>query len=101
MSLDASGLAGSGKPVNDLNIATFDPVERRQPLLKGRNARLSFRIILCDTLNEADPPHPLGLFRARRERPRGCRAAEQCDELAPPQFRRVFANALGIAGAPA
>jgi len=25
----------------------------------------------------------MGLLRARRERPRGCRAAEQRDELAP------------------
>src|SRR5262249_8175290 len=31
----------------------------------------------------ADPPHPLGLLRTRRERPRS-RAAEQRDELAPP-----------------
>ena len=31
----------------------------------------------------ADAPHPLGLLRARRERPRRRRAAEQRDELAP------------------
>jgi hypothetical protein len=30
----------------------------------------------------ADTPHPLGLLRARRERPRDRRAAEQRDELA-------------------
>jgi hypothetical protein len=30
----------------------------------------------------ADPPHPLALLRARRERPRHRRAAEQRDELA-------------------
>jgi hypothetical protein len=30
----------------------------------------------------ADPPHPLGLLRARCERPYRC-AAEQRDELAP------------------
>jgi hypothetical protein len=28
------------------------------------------------------PDHWLGLLRARRERPRDCRAAEQCDEIA-------------------
>ena len=31
----------------------------------------------------ADPPHPVGLLRAGRERPRR-HAAEQRDELAPP-----------------
>ena len=31
----------------------------------------------------ADAPHPLALLRARRERPRSRRAAEQRDELAP------------------
>ena len=43
----------------------------------------------CDTgssaaegIEHADAPHPLGLLRARRERPRRRRAAEQRDELA-------------------
>jgi hypothetical protein len=31
----------------------------------------------------ADPPHPLGLMRARRERPRRCRATEQGNEVPP------------------
>jgi hypothetical protein len=26
---------------------------------------------------------PFGLLRARHERPRGCRTAEECDEVAP------------------
>jgi hypothetical protein len=30
----------------------------------------------------ADAPHTVWLLRARRERPRGCRAAEHGDELA-------------------
>jgi hypothetical protein len=30
-----------------------------------------------------DASHPLRLLGARRERPRGCQAAEQRDELAP------------------
>jgi hypothetical protein len=46
--LDASSVAGGGKSVNDANVATFDPVERRKSLLKGRNARPSFWIILRD-----------------------------------------------------
>jgi len=32
----------------------------------------------------ADPPHPVRLLRARSERPRGRRAADQRDEVAPP-----------------
>jgi hypothetical protein len=35
----------------------------------------------------ADAPHALRLLRARRERPRRCRAAEQRDELAT--FHRI------------
>jgi hypothetical protein len=43
-------------------------------------------------------PHPLGLLRARRERPRGYRAAEQRDELttfhvAPVLSHRKIAHA--------
>jgi hypothetical protein len=30
---------------------------------------------------DTDAPHPTGLLRARRERPRGRRAAEERDEL--------------------
>jgi hypothetical protein len=41
------------------------------------------RITLCAAHQNTDPPHPLALLRARSERPCGCRAAEQCDELAP------------------
>ena len=54
-------------------------------LLGGRNsarplaARL--RIVVGEIREHANAAHPLGLLRARRERPRG-RAAEQRDELA-------------------
>jgi len=34
----------------------------------------------------ANPPHLTGLLPARRERPRGCRATEQRDEIAPFQL---------------
>src|SRR5262249_23172846 len=52
---------------------------------KGRRARLSFWIILRIVHQHCDPAHPVGLLRARRERP-SRRAAEQCDELAPLQL---------------
>src|SRR5262249_37610251 len=44
---------------------------------------LSFRIIRSKVHEHTDAPHPLSLLRVRRERPRGRRAAEQRDELAP------------------
>src|SRR5499426_1305984 len=46
------------------------------------DACLSFRIVHSYVHNYADAPHPLGLLRPRRKRPRGSRAAEQRDEFA-------------------
>jgi hypothetical protein len=43
---------------------------------------LRFRIILGCRHQHADAPHALALLRARRERPRSRRAAEQRDERA-------------------
>jgi hypothetical protein len=37
-----------------------------------------------ESIEHADAPHSLGLPGARRERPRGSRAAKQRDELAAP-----------------
>jgi hypothetical protein len=47
-----------------------------------RVAGLTFRIVRGRGVQHADPSHPVGLLRARRERPRS-RAAEQRDEFAP------------------
>ena len=55
-----------------------------QPLQERPDAGLKFRIVRGCGQEHADAPHPLGLLRARRERPRRRRAAEQRDELAPP-----------------
>src|SRR5262245_4582263 len=44
-------------------------------------------IVPGECVQEHDAPHPLALLHPRRERPRGCRAAEQRDELAPPDLR--------------
>ena len=53
--------------------------ERRQP-------GLSFRSSAGTVMSTPMRRHPLGLLRARRERPRRRRAAEQRDELAPVSF---------------
>src|SRR5215510_2291019 len=46
----------------------------------------------------ADTAHPLALLRARRERPRGRRTAEQRDELAPPHSITSSARASSVGG---
>jgi hypothetical protein len=51
------------------------PQHRRLLLTLGITGRAAHQ--------HTDPPHPLALLRARRERPRRSRAAEQRDELAP------------------
>jgi hypothetical protein len=40
---------------------------------------LRFRIVRREIDEQADPPHPLGLLRARCERPRCRRTTEQCE----------------------
>jgi hypothetical protein len=69
----------------DLKVAVFHPSKSFESLPKRRDAGLHFRIVLgrCMQEHDAPYPYPLGLLRARRERPCGRRAAEQRDELAP------------------
>ena len=50
--------------------------------MESREARLSFRIVGGEVHKHSDAPHPLRLLRARRERPRHSRAAEQRDDIA-------------------
>jgi hypothetical protein len=70
---------GRGKPRTVLifDIASFDPTQLLQRLAEHRFAGLSVRIGFSGGTGEhADAPHPLGLLRACRERPYGCRAPE-------------------------
>src|SRR5262249_42242026 len=67
----------------DPHIAANTPAHFLQALVERRKSIVAFWIIHGAVHKHADPPHPLGLLRARRERPRGC-AAEQRDELAAP-----------------
>jgi hypothetical protein len=46
-------------------------------LKKRGNTALSFRIVRGQVHEHADAPHPLGLLRALRERPRRRRAGKQ------------------------
>jgi hypothetical protein len=52
-------------------------------LRECREATLLLGIVFVALHEQADAPHPVGPLRARRERPRGSRAAERSDEFAP------------------
>src|SRR5215470_14776740 len=67
----------------DLHIATIGPAQLLQALPERRDAGFCLRIIHGEWYEHADAPHPLGLLRARCERPRSRRAAEQREEVAP------------------
>ena len=66
----------------DVNIAILYPSERLKSLPKRSDAGLHLRIMLGKCVQKHDPPHPLALLRARRERPSDRRAAEKRNELA-------------------
>jgi hypothetical protein len=53
-----------------------------QALHERGHATLRLPIVRRKRTQHPDAPHPLGLLRPRYERPCGCRAAEQGDELA-------------------
>src|SRR6516164_5934500 len=77
---------GGVRPTSiDPQIAAVHPAQFLQLLDERSALRLSFRIALRPAHQHSDAPHPLGLLRAHRERPRDCRAAEQRDELASSQ----------------
>jgi hypothetical protein len=52
-------------------------------LLERCDAGLTAWIVCGHVHERADPPHSIGLLRPRHQRPRR-RAAECCDEIAPP-----------------
>ena len=77
----AVGIA-SAPAIIDPNIAAVDPA---QLLQASANAAIRTRPSGSSAVNgsqHTNAPHPLGLLRARGERPRSRRAAEQRDELA-------------------
>jgi len=60
------------------------PNQLLQFLPQRRDLSLCRRIGLGIPHEHAGAPHPFALLRAHSERPRGRRAAEERDELAPP-----------------
>src|SRR5262249_7029557 len=65
----------------ELNVPALGPSQPCQFLPESPNVRLIFRVAFRVRHQDANPPHSLGLLRARRERQRH-RTAGQRDALA-------------------
>jgi hypothetical protein len=74
--------ASLGPAIFNRDGAAFDPAELAQPLHKSGDPIAPSR--KRTRAQEPDGRELGGLLRVRRERPRGCCAAEQRDEVAPP-----------------
>jgi hypothetical protein len=81
ISLKTTGIARCPAVV-DPHVAAVGPAQLLQPLQERRDAGLCLPIVGGEVHQHADASHPIGLLRPRRERPRGCRAAEERDEFA-------------------
>src|SRR5262245_52696378 len=78
--------------------STRQRVLSEPPLQERSDASLSFHIGCIRAHEHADAPHPLVLLRSRRERPRGCRAADQHNEVAPLHSITSSARAISVGG---
>src|SRR5262249_29208810 len=81
----------------DPHVAARSPPCFLQPLCERGNTSVPFRIVSSQIDEHADAPHPLGLLRPRRKRPRR-RTAEQRDEVAPFQSITRSASASNVSG---
>src|SRR6516165_4597029 len=71
-----------GPAIISPHVAAIDPAQLLQALLERLSLGLSYRIVSGPAHDHANPPHPLRLLRACRERPRDC-TTEKRDELTP------------------
>src|SRR5262245_26896450 len=91
-------LSAAGRKASiDADVAALRPTEPIELLPKPCETHLGFRIVLGKTHQHCDAPHAR-LLRPRRQRPRGCRAADECDERAPPHSITSSARASSDAG---
>src|SRR5215475_3468641 len=94
------GRIGTRIAIFDQDVAASRPSELPEPLSEILKITLRVRVILGDPQQYRDPPHSdhrrRWLLRPRRERPRGRRAAEQRDELAPPHSITSLASASSL-----
>ena len=82
-SVQALNIARS-PPIIDLNVTAVCPPKLLEPVLKDFNTRTPIHVTFGEYRQHTDPPHALGLLRARRVRPTHRRTAEERDEIAPP-----------------
>src|SRR6266478_4512164 len=73
---------GIAPAIIDSEVASIRPAELLKALLKYGHAGADIGIAFRNRHQHADTTNSLRLLRARRERPCGCCAAEQRDELA-------------------
>src|SRR4029453_8519156 len=78
---NAIGIASRPASVNP-KVAANGPSQCLQSLQERSVADRRLRIVRSKRVKEPDTPRPLGLLRARRQRPRGRRAAEKGYERA-------------------
>ena len=78
------------------HVAADAPAQFLKALLERGDAGLSFLIVREEVHLNPDAPHPLRLLRARRQRPRRCRTAEQRYELAPDHSITSSARASSV-----
>src|SRR5262245_43638864 len=81
-----------------MDVAAFLPAEAFKPLPKCCEPLLPYGAASRAMHQHADPAHALALLPARRERPRGRRAAEQRDELAASHSITSSARASRLSG---
>src|SRR5438874_13329280 len=75
-----------------MQVNAFRPAHRPKLVSEGRHARLDVAVALGKGHQNTDLSRARFLLRARRERPRDGRAAEQRDELAP--FHSMTSSAM-------
>src|SRR5262249_34473120 len=94
--------AGVRAPASlDEAVAALGPAELSQRLYERRLASLSFRIVRGRVHKHADATNPIGLLRARPERPkqrRRGRAAKQRDDRAASHSNTSPARASSVGG---
>src|SRR5262249_16993314 len=88
----------SGPPSVDPDVTALRPAELLETLSERGDAKLCFRIALGKAHQYTDPPHPVRLLRARRERPGGRRADDERKERAGFQSNNLSASERRIGG---
>src|SRR5262245_5826616 len=88
----------SSPAVVELDVAAFGQSSLSQTVHECNGASTTLGVIFAGWHQHTDPPHPLALLPARRERPRRNRASNHFDELAPLHSITSSASASSLSG---